>query len=647
MRLLSLLILLFFWGCGDDSAQPTTVGVKITEPQDGAILSQRRVEVRGTAQAVKSVEVNGQVVDVVGGEWRTSLSVSDGPLELVATAQSATDSISIVVDSKPPNLVLDEPERGFYRELGSDSVRVKGRVEDTGTGIASLFWGGQSVAVGANGEFEFDAPLREGLNEVVVTAVDGAGNEATTLRGGMYGSYETPTSEVERAFRLFIRKEALETIEKVIEETVTPQLVSDFLAANFMNDNVTIQSITFDPIDFDIVTRTNALELVLNVSNVAVTGTFTIGSDDYPTTIEVVKMGVTLPLTVGATPEGSLSLAFGTAVLALEDEDLRFNIAGLTQDDASFLRNVMRQVVEYAFANFLSEQVFEQLFDPDVLKRRIEVFGRFITFELKFETVRVFPDGLLLELSLSMPDDEFELVRDVPGALNRIPGNPNGPNSTNDLLFTTTHQALDRILHGVWRSGLLHQTFDQERFAGFNLPVGFTVNELSLALDGGIATLAPPSTPAAIRLYPLLPPVVDLSEESTLIIKLSEMMVDLVLQPPGSEEILVASFSFFLELDVLLSVEGVEVVLGFETKVRADLADEPNIDLDDRAAELLFEDVIKMVPDLLADSLRLTGEADITWVTLTNPDLELHGNADHCTLSTAMVPNPDGFVLEF
>ncbi len=647
MRAIGLLFLLVFLGCGED-AKPTTVAVDITSPEDGAILNSSRVAVSGTAKSVEFVEVNGNTVDVIGGEWTTVLTVADGPLEVVVTAQSASDNIQVTVDSTAPQIVIESPERGFYAQASEGTtVEVRGRIEDSGTGISALFSGGQSITVDADGGFSFESSLREGLNVIEVTAVDVAGNESTSLRGGMYGEYTSPTESVDRAFQLFIRQEALETIEKVVEETVTPEFVTDFVTRSFMNDNVTIETITFDPIDLEIITRVNDLQVALNVANVAVTGSFRIGNDSYPTTIEILKMGVTLPLTISATPEGSLGLSFGTAVLQLEDADLRYNIDGLTQDDASFLRNVMRQVAEYAFGNLISERVFEQLFDPAILKRRVEVFGRVITFELKFQNVRVFPDGILLDLSVTMPDDQFDAVRDVPGALNRIPGNPNGPVSENDLLFTTTHQALDRILHGVWRSGLLHQTFDSSTFEGFNLPVNLSAGELALVLDSRIAGLAPAGTPAAIRLRPLLPPIVDLSGESGLTIRMGELMMDLVLQPAGQAEVLVASFSFFLDLDATVNVEGVEIILGFDADVRADLADEPQFDLDDAKSEGLFTDVIGFVPQILADSLRLNGEADITWVTLTNPELELHGNEDHITLSAGMVPNPDGFVLEF
>jgi hypothetical protein len=164
-------------------------------------------------------------------------------------------------------------------------------------------------------------------------------------------------------------------------------------------------------------------------------------------------------------------------------------------------------------------------------------------------------------------------------------------------------------------------------------------------LGSEVTQLAPAGTPLALRLRPLLPPVVDLTQDSRISLALSETMVDLVLQPTSGEEIVVASIAAFLELDVLLELDGVEVLVGFETNVRADL-DSEAVDFDDRAIEGLLTDILTLVPDVLAQSLRLRGEADVEWVILNNPGIELHGDGAYVTLSAAMTPNPDGFTLD-
>jgi len=101
--------------------------------------------------------------------------------------------------------------------------------------------------------------------------------------------------------------------------------------------------------------------------------------------------------------------------------------------------------------------------------------------------------------------------------------------------------------------------------------------------------------------------------------------------------------AFFLDLTVSLSIEGVIVSLSFDTELRADLADEPEFDLDDEATEELLEGIVALVPTVLEQSIDLRGEADITWVTLQNPEIEIHGlRTDHATVSLEMVANPEG-----
>jgi hypothetical protein len=88
-------------------------------------------------------------------------------------------------------------------------------------------------------------------------------------------------------------------------------------------------------------------------------------------------------------------------------------------------------------------------------------------------------------------------------------------------------------------------------------------------------------------------------------------------------------------------VEGIVVRLDFDTELRADIAAEPEIDLDDEAAETFLEDLIALVPEVLAAGLDLRGEADITWLTLSNPTVWVHGvSNDYGTINLDLTANP-------
>ncbi|MEZ4460903.1 MAG: hypothetical protein R3E66_14500 [bacterium] len=631
------------WGCDDSTTSSPTPTVDITSPTAGEFINTTRVKVEGTATNTDSVSVNGTVADVVAGEWEAIVSVAQGEVTVVATAGKATDEVTFVVDSVGPTITLTSPERGFYAT--EPTITLAGSVSEVGTGIESVSFGGQPITLDAQGNFSVEVPLAQGYNEFEVSVRDRANNEESAIRAGIYGTTVDPIVPIEDAFQLFVRAEALDVVEAAATAIATPEFVTTYVKEAFMNQYVSIDTINFDPLLISITPRAGKLFVELNATNVAIAGTFTVDPDTYPTTINVAKLGVSVEVDASPDANGGLQLQFGTATLDLLEEDITFTIADLSQDDITFLRGLIVDVAQAAFANFLSERLFEELLDPAVLNRKIELLGRTLTFQVSFKTIDILPDGILVDLNVTMPEEKFPAVRDVPGAYAPNVGNPNGPKSTNDLLFTSTANALDRILHGVWRSGLLNQELTGNDFNGVELPVSLTSDALGLVLDPAISSLAPTGTPAFVRLRPLLPPVMQFGPEpGQLGMRLGEFLIDVELRPNGQPEIPVATFAFFLNLGIGIDVDGVEIKLSFTTDLKADLDAEPSADLNDKQAEALFESIVALVPSLLSDALVVKGEADITWVKLESPEIEVHGlePLDHVTLSVGMSPNPDG-----
>lgn len=623
----------------DDGGTPSNAAVDITYPREGEIINASRVKVKGTAQDVASVTVNDTVVDVVAGQWEAVVTFPEGEVTVSATARSATDAVSFVVDSVGPKIVLTSPERGFYTQ--ATSVTVTGKVEDTGTGIEAVAYGGQTVGLNGDGTFTIEMPVQPGYNEFEIEARDRAGNAETAIRAGLVGATVDPLMPISNAFQLFVRDEALTVIEAAAAEIASPEFITSYVKEAFASQYVAIDAITFDPLSIQISPRNGKLFVELDATNVQIAGTFTIDPDTYPTTIQVAKIGVDVEVDATIDANGGLQFQFGTANLELLEEDITYTIADLTQEDVQFLRGVIVSVAEAAFANFVSNRLFDELFDPEVLNRRIELLDRVLTFQLKFKTINILPDGILVQLDVTMPDDKFASVRDVPGAFAPAVGNPNGPASQNDVLFTSHANALDRILHGVWRSGLLHQELNGNDFAGKELPVTLTSDALALVLDPAIGSLAPVGTPAFVRLRPQLPPVMQIEEGGKMGMRLGEFLVDIELRPASGAPIPVATFAFFLNLGLGIGVDGVEIKLSFTTDLKADLDAEPSADLRDQQAEALFESVVALIPSLLSEALTIKGEADITWLKLTTPEIETHGvdPLDHVTLSVGMEPN--------
>ena len=279
--------------------------------------------------------------------------------------------------------------------------------------------------------------------------------------------------------------------------------------------------------------------------------------------------------------------------------------------------------------------------------RKAELLGREIVFQLRFDEIGVFPDGMLVKTVFIMPSDKAPDVRDVPGALAVLPGPADPEEPAGDLFFTTSNYSIDRLLHGIWRSGLLNVTLSGQDFAGFELPFELTAAGLAAVLDARISTIAGPDAKATIKIAPYLPPVADfVPERATLEMRAGEFRASFFVDGPDGP-VTVAVVSALVTLDVEITIDGITVGLNFDTDLEADLISEPEFDLDDEKAEALFKDLIAIVPALFSQELVLEGEADILWVTLSNPDPAVHGvNEDYASFGLEMTPNPDGFLTE-
>jgi hypothetical protein len=627
---------------GNGGPNPT---IEITFPEEGSLQRDERIRVTGTAENVDQLEVDGNVAEVVGDEWEVLVPVGQGEVTVTATGDGATDSVTFTVDSRPPALEVTTPERALYMTTGDgESVRVAGTVSDDGTGLEIIKVGEQIIHPDDAGNWEWTMPLEPGLNVIETTARDIAGNETEDIRGVMYGEYVAAEETIDPAFNIVVDESSIPAVEAVVEGFVT----SDNLMAmvgQFENEYVEISSIELDPVDFNATLARGAIQMEFVATNVAIEGTFELSDGDpLPLTVEVTQLRMTVEATPIVTEDGLLDVEFTDPVLELSPDDLSYDVADLSDEDNQFLEETVINIAQSGFGYVLSEGLFTSLYDPDILKRKIVAFGRELVFDVRFKNIDVFPDAIVLTTTVQMPAEKPDDVRDVPGALNRTSGPGDGTESSRNMRFTLTENAVDRIMHGVWHSGMLHLQLAGDDFSGVELPFELTSGSLATLVDSKISSVAGPDVPAGLRLRPQFPPISEFDAESSrLVIQAGEFAIDLLLFPPGEDPIVLATVSAFLELGVKVNIDGVVVNLGFDTELKADVSAEPEVDLADEEIEGLLEELIALVPVLFADGLNLAGEADITWVKLTNPEIVVHGaNDDYSTVGLDLEPNPMG-----
>lgn len=647
-------------GCTEDPGEnqdPPTV--EITEPTEGATLNVTRVRVRGRASNTKEITVNGTPVSVVGGAWEVPVDVGEGDVSVEAVVKGVSDKVNFKVDASAPKLELIAPQRGVMHDSAEgDTITVKGKASDDGLGLTLVKVDETIVELDADGMFSYDYPLEVGLNTIKITALDNAQNETQHIVGVIHGPMTDPTSKIEPGFNIFAQSSTVATAMDVLETVLTPELVKSIIDTQFANnEQVTINSVSFDPVEIEAIPRSDPgnakaegfIEFTLKVKNVKMDGVFKIAGQNIELEVGVDEATIETEMYLRADGRGGIEIEFGEARLDLPKESLSWKVkvgnAELNDDDVRVLGDIVENVARLAFSELLSEQILNELYDPAILNRRIELLGRTLEFTLYIEEIIVRDTGVFVRTSLDMPADKFAEIPDVVGALNRTAGPSSAPMLASDATVTTGRTSLDRLLHGIWRSGLLNQTLAGDAFAGFELPFELNAGALALLLDGRITNRADADSPIGIKLRPMLPPIVELvpgTEGSGIKIQMPELHIDLMLNMDTAPEKLV-TISTFLELTLSLSVEGTQVGVSFETSLLADVADEPLFDLNDKQTEELLVELVKLVPQIISNQLVLNGEADLTWVKLTNPEIELHGlEKDQVTVGLDVEANPGG-----
>jgi nitrogen fixation protein FixH len=154
----------------------TPPDVAISSPGDGTLSRGGSVHVIATADADARVMVNGMPV-ANDGSIDHFLFLGEGENVIRVTAvdaagNSATDSITVTVDSIAPTVTITSPQEPSVT-IASQTIQLEGTV--TGD-VSTLTVNGQDVTV-ADGDFSTIVTLtEEGATRVPVVATDAAGN---------------------------------------------------------------------------------------------------------------------------------------------------------------------------------------------------------------------------------------------------------------------------------------------------------------------------------------------------------------------------------------------------------------------------------------------------------------------------------------
>ncbi len=181
---------------------PTAPTLEISSIQKTTFINKSNLTLSGKAEANSKIEIYlnevkqyaGQVTDL--GEFSYILNITEEENTITVTVTDELDRSNTWTgkayrDTEAPSLTITSP--GDNVTVKSDSITVTGQVSDSNQSdenTLAVIADGQNANI-VNGKFVAQISLKSGLNSIVITAKDSAGNTTSkTLRV----TYEKPSS---------------------------------------------------------------------------------------------------------------------------------------------------------------------------------------------------------------------------------------------------------------------------------------------------------------------------------------------------------------------------------------------------------------------------------------------------------------------
>ncbi len=161
---------------------PNAPSLEISYPPNNLLTNNKDLTITGKTEAGSTLTVNDVSVSVdAEGKFTLAMTLSEGENTITIISSDnlgnkITASRKVTLDSKIPELVVDEPADGLITNQAK--LLVKGKTE---TG-ATLKINDAAAEIGSDGTFSQDVALKEGDSTLTVIVSDTAGNSMTVTR---------------------------------------------------------------------------------------------------------------------------------------------------------------------------------------------------------------------------------------------------------------------------------------------------------------------------------------------------------------------------------------------------------------------------------------------------------------------------------
>jgi hypothetical protein len=606
------------------------VALTIVEPAPGARIGTSRVEVRGTIQGATQVTVGGVAADVSGGEFVAFLTFSDGPNSVVVSAGGASDERYFIVDARPPEIVIEEPGRGSFVDLGrGEALRIHGYVYDEGGQVTSLTLDGQPVSVDDGGNFVHFVERGAGVHTVVLTATDESGHVSSVSRGAIFGMFEPPEGPTWNAITLETGTEVFDVIEMAILAAIDRDQIDQLIQEYDDNfEGIEILAVEFSEVEVSLEPRNGRLRARIWIYDlrvdVRITEILGFSSGTLTGSVFADPAELSTDVYVTATPEGNLSTRLGNARASLTDFDLE--IDGALDTLADWLEDWVGSLVEDALVSVVENVLVDQLFDPEVLNRSVEVLGE--TIETRFlVTYLAFDErGASGIADMAAPASTVTFGRSAPGVYVTAHETPFG-NRRRQARVSLSDDFINKVLFQAWQGGVLDIELADLQGEDGVFPTDLTVSNMALLFGSELLDHAAGETPVSVRLELTIPPVV-VMEDGQLRVDVADVLVGLFIED-GTSGTRFATVAVSGRVLVRPTLDPEGLSLDFSVEAWADLEDEPLLDLDDDNVEEVVVSLLETLPALVGsaglESLFTLEGRDFLGLYVTESEIEVAG----------------------
>lgn len=585
---------------GDNNGQDDPrITLTVTEPTDGALVTSSLVVFRGTVSGTEQVLVAGAPATVTDGAFVGSVLLLDGAQTVTVVAGGTTRTLNFTVDAQGPRIIINSPPRGAFVDARRETeVVVRGYVEDDISAVTRVSIQGEEIDLDRDGGFEVTVKPEQGVNSIRIEADDAAGHGSTALRGLIYGRFEPVESPAWNALTL----ETGTSLFPVIEEAVLAAIDRDTVNALVRQygggvDGLEILGVDFGEVEISLEPRNGRLRARIWVYDLRI---------DVRITQDILLTDITLTgavladpaelstdVYVSATPDGSIRASLGNSRATLTNFDLE--IDGVLDTLANWLEDWVGTLAEDVLVNVVGQVVVDQLFDPAVLQRGIEILGHRIDLSMLLTYLALDDSGLSIVADMDTPPAQVAPGHDAPGVYTTEHDTPFG-RGDRDVQVAFSDEFVNKVLFQFWRGGVLDIDLADLKGEDGVVSEELTAQRFALIAGRKLLDFAAPETPVGIRLVHTLPPIVAF-EDGEIRVDMADVLVDLYLDDDSQTRFATVALTMRLFVEITVTEDG--PALSFRTEAAADLDDEPLYDMDDRSIEATVVALLESLPRIV------------------------------------------------